>query len=203
MSKPTLEDLQRIWRTNHGNDLAAMLQVLALMEPLLSPEQCRLRERQAAEDAYNWCCNATYTGWDAFAAWRRERLPVIAEDAPLSQGADPEPTAEAVAAFNARQLELRRAYVMGYEEVLPEHRAEGVEKAALRFPLKRLISPPSEDYSMSEGVRMKRMVLDGHPIVNFSSRLGWMDRSDLLAALALLDAAPRVEDVPLEEEGDA
>lgn len=62
----------------------------------------------------------------------------------------PEPTPEAVADFNARQMEFRRVYLMGYAEVLPEHRAEGVIKAAERFPLKRLSKPRVEDVPIEE-----------------------------------------------------
>lgn len=179
-------------------------------------QEARFRERQAAAEACNWTVTQRNPAPNAFITWLDERYPTEAAkptlggvDVPVPPQCDhggfvgfyPEPTPESVAAFNERQLDLRRAYLMGYAEVLPEHRAEGVEKAARRFPLKRLVPPPSKDFSMPEGVTMQRTDLgDGRVGVYFSSGVGWMDRDDLLAALALLDAVPRVEDVPPEEE---
>ena len=208
MSKPTLEDLQRIWRTNYGNDYGAIQEVLRMIEPLETQERCEERVRDAVKFGmritYSWACNETDTGPEAFERFVEHHTKRQHPQSP-DGSSNPEPTPDAVAAFNARQLEFRRIYLLGYAEVLPEHRAEGVVKAAERFPLKRLVTSPTDAHLAAiraSKARMRRMELDGRTIVDLS-KVEWMDRADLLAALALLDAAPRVEDVPLEEEEDA
>lgn len=162
--------------------------------------QARYRERFAAEMAYDHACNALDGSWEAFAKWRDSIYPPLGEEVvcvehPVAVAV--EPTQEAVASFNLRQLELRGAYIAGYVESLPEHRSEGVEKAARRFPLKRLRRPQvaGSIQGLDASVAGELVFLtkaNGHQV--------HLSREALLAALALLDEQPRVEDVPLEEE---
>jgi hypothetical protein len=136
---------------------------------------------------------------DCFPSPRRERVDAIAVP-----DVSPEPTPEAIADFNARQMESRRIYLMGYVEVLPEHAGEGMEKAAERFPLKRIANSP--EVMMLGELRAVRWDGAGpgdagggqvelcnvrHPVLTYT---------DIRRLAAWVDAPRYVEDVPLEEE---
>ena len=159
-------------------------------------QEARFRERQAAAEGCNWAVSPRRSDPNAFITWLDGRFP--SEES--TRASDPEPTPEAVSAFNERQMERRRCFVEGFAESLPEHRAEGVMKAAERFPLKRLVA--SKGVGHVDGLRAEC----GHDEVYFTKGNGdtfYLSGDGLRASLALLNERPRLEDVPLEEEEDA
>lgn len=120
-----------------------------------------------------------------------------------------EPTQEAVDAFNREQMIRREAWVAGASryksiETLPRIG----EEARKAYPLKRLVKPLGYvtvgDIQITVQNEHKADGSYGRADRVWFNRAGWADvfpaREHLLAALALLDEKPRVEDVPPNEE---